>query len=510
MKPTIHLLLIILSISSAFSVKLSAGSKFTKDVSTVVVRSLASSDGSNVKYLNNLMQEEQYELISMFIKAGSIPKNSNFQYEFLSKLIEKEQYELISMLIESGSIPKNSNFQYEFLSKLIEKEQYELISMLIESGSIPIKTELVKLARDDFLSGDNVGMLMFLLDSGIITKNSRIMRNGDVSLLESAIRNNEIKLVQLLLEKNGTNDIMDYHPEHYIYKNDILSCLSDPDDYCLETYLFGCISIIEHIDFNPLITVQNGCSTLVRLIDGSIYEFKNTDAEKFRDDILKEKYGSDYSEEFAVLEIYSSPGHAFIGIICDDCGKGSEAIEYAIGHYPRGDPLNPDLAFSDYDNIIYNKGNQLLAKMKVHNQPGWLADEKGTGYFKRAYTENHLKLKFVLDKKIVQQIHNNIQAIKEECVNNSHHCYYNLLFRNCVNIVQELMEQSGLKGDYREYFTDEELGHGYFDKFLKGGIDIDNYKASIFSFVATRPFVKSLKNLIYATIQDPDYSAQKL
>lgn len=349
-----------------------------------------------------------------------------------------------------------------------------------------------------------------LAENNIIDANCTINNKG-ITYLEKLIQENDINRVPPMFAKLDLNSY-DPNESHFIYSSDIKSCAAPYGQYeekmrRIDTFNTGGNYNVHHIAFDPLVTVQNGCSALVTLIDGSVWEIENADASELRRIFLREFYGVEIEEPFAAIDIYLSPGHGFMSVDCEGCGADGKNLNFAFGLYPRMDPLNPEYAIR-YENTISDAWNQLLSKASIHYQPGYIQDEQHRTFKVRTADEmNHVKIRFYVSIEDANKLISLINEMKNNCEKGENKCYYHIVTRNCVEFVQEVLASIGIQTDYRLFVRDEQLGHGYFEQVLQGGQLLDAYKASSYSFLKTRTLSKSMYNLIYAMLPHSKFSS---
>lgn len=344
-----------------------------------------------------------------------------------------------------------------------------------------------------------------LAENGLIVGNCTINTKG-ITYLEKLIQDNDHKRLSPVLSKI---DLKDYDPNenHFIYNSDIQSCAAPFGQYAeklqkIDPWNSGGNYNFEHISFDPLVTVQNGCSALVTLIDGSVWEIENADASEVRRILLREFYGTEAEEPFAAIDIYLSPGHGFMSVDCEGCGNEGKDINIAFGLYPRMDPFDPKHAIR-YENTIYDAWNQLLSTAKLHYQPGHIEDEEHrSGYVSKANEMNHVKIRFYVSIEDANKLISLVNEMKTSCNKKEDRCFYHIVQRNCIDFVSEVLASIGIKTDYRLFVRDEQLGHGYFEQVSQGGQLLDTYKASSYSFLKTRPVERSIYNMIDALLKN--------
>lgn len=316
--------------------------------------------------------------------------------------------------------------------------------------------------------------------------------NNDVSLLEASIREGKLLLVNLILE-NKTLDEITINPNHYIYEQDVLSCLAKGDSNVGEELK----KHLDFIDFDSMITVQNGCNTLVpTTVFNKLLVFKNTDAQALRRYLLKLKYGPKYEEEEGgVFEIYLSPGHAFMGVECLDCSEDGQSVDRKFGFYGlihRIVVLNLGVALAKHE--LSRKAN--VPSFAFQYVQGKIKNESDSLFISNQL--NKPKIKIYTSKKAIVAINAMLEETIKACDEKDfENCYYQLFTNNCVGFVQGIYAAQGFEGDYRSLFTDEQLGFGYFQKLNKFG-DFYDHKAASYAYLMSRPGINTLYNLMYA------------
>lgn len=98
-------------------------------------------------------------------------------------------------------------------------------------------------------------------------------------------------------------------------------------------------------------------------------------------------------------------------------------------------------------------------------------------------TRNSLKIMFILDDNQAKSALGKIKEVSLSCKENPEKsCRYHLTQHNCMDFLQDVFESTGAKGDFIDYFTDEQLDYGH----LHSPSKIWEFKAIDYGFIRSR------------------------
>ena len=145
----------------------------------------------------------------------------------------------------------------------------------------------------------------------------------------------------------------------------------------------------------------------------------------------------------------------------------------------------------------YNFVNDLIYEqyLMTQEQVGNVGNEDW--YENDSDTRNSLKIMFIVDDDQAKAALGAVKDVTQSCKDNPEKsCRYHMTTRNCVDFLQEVFTSAGGSGDFADYFTDEQLGHGH----LTTPTRLYEFKAVDYTFIRSRGMPHYLRAGTYQTI----------
>lgn len=205
----------------------------------------------------------------------------------------------------------------EQIKAFLEKGPKEIVHSKDSSNNTP----LYYAAKNGDLEGAKL-----LLNAGASVN---AVNDLGISIVQQVMRSGNMKLLNLFRQYSDPNEWQSNEKAN-IHKSTLASCKTDFNEVD-----FNAIDI-EQISFEPLAIAQKFCTTMVRLKNGNLYALDGVDAKELRMYLLEKKFGPEYAEQHAnvnVLTAHVSPGHGFLRL---DSEAPGAVYHKPQGFYPQG------------------------------------------------------------------------------------------------------------------------------------------------------------------------------